>query len=677
MRRSSTEESSSSSSRSVPAGSFRQSLPDSTAHGHDGGSSPRSLPMPRPAGPDRRSTEDHLRARRRRHAARVLGRLPMASSTWRRAPTCLQRGRPSRDPPTQIVCDVDTSGGRLAGIRSAPATPSPMRLPALTPRSAWPTARHGHVHGGDLALARDARRAIEPAWSPPSTCWRSGVAAPRPVVRVAHLPDRSRRTGTPDFVALAGRRMARDRRRVGSTSSVGSSPLAGPWHARDAACTLQLRSRTRAAGSTLHAFAGVAAIRARWPRVIASTSMLRLACVVRRVRQRCADFTWMRHFLGLGSRASSAVGAGRDDWQRAPGRPHRRPRPRSLLPLAGPGDDLRARRRHAGFTILEHLAALRRRAPCHRPAHKPVALHPYVEEDHEAQDQRPPQEGQPRQQAQRRPGLTADLDPRRRPAGRSRRRRPPGATTSSTSLHGVEVADPFRWLEDGDDPETRAWVDAQNDRTEPVLDALPGRAELHDRLSALLRAGSSVACAVAGDRVFSLERWGHHDQAVLVVRPADAPGRGPHAWSTRTRSPATRPRPSTGTTRRPTAGSSPTASRPAATSARTLHVARRRDRRARSPTRSRTPGPRRWRGRPTASAFAYTRYPDPASVARRRPRLLAQGLLAPPRRPTGATTSWCGTTCPTRRRGPTCRCRATAAGCWCTCRSGGAGSTST
>ena len=40
----------------------------------------------------------------------------------------------------------------------------------------------------------------------------------------------------------------------------------------------------------------------------------------------------------------------------------------------------------------------------------------------------------------------------------------------------------------------------------------------------MLRAGSSVGCAVAGDRVFSLERWGDHDQAVLVVRPATAPG---------------------------------------------------------------------------------------------------------------------------------------------------------
>jgi prolyl oligopeptidase len=91
-------------------------------------------------------------------------------------------------------------------------------------------------------------------------------------------------------------------------------------------------------------------------------------------------------------------------------------------------------------------------------------------------------------------------------------------------VHGVEVPDPFRWLEDGERDDVRRWVDAQNQRTERALADLPGKARLHEQLSRLLRAGSSVACATAGDRVFSLERWGHHDQAVLVVRPAKAPG---------------------------------------------------------------------------------------------------------------------------------------------------------
>jgi prolyl oligopeptidase len=91
-------------------------------------------------------------------------------------------------------------------------------------------------------------------------------------------------------------------------------------------------------------------------------------------------------------------------------------------------------------------------------------------------------------------------------------------------LHGIEVADPFRSLEDGAAPGTRAWVRAQNERTEAALARLEDRERLRWRLRALLSAGSSVSCAVAGDRVFSLERWAPHDQAVLVVRPAAEPG---------------------------------------------------------------------------------------------------------------------------------------------------------
>jgi prolyl oligopeptidase len=86
------------------------------------------------------------------------------------------------------------------------------------------------------------------------------------------------------------------------------------------------------------------------------------------------------------------------------------------------------------------------------------------------------------------------------------------------TLHDTVVPDPYRWLEDGASEETRGWVAAQNARTEQVLGHLPGRDALHAQLSALLRAGSSAACTVAGARVFSLERWGQHDQAVLVVR---------------------------------------------------------------------------------------------------------------------------------------------------------------
>ena len=44
--------------------------------------------------------------------------------------------------------------------------------------------------------------------------------------------------------------------------------------------------------------------------------------------------------------------------------------------------------------------------------------------------------------------------------------------------HGHRVADPYRPLEDGDAPATRAWIAAQNELTEGVLAGAPARDEI-------------------------------------------------------------------------------------------------------------------------------------------------------------------------------------------------------
>jgi prolyl oligopeptidase len=51
--------------------------------------------------------------------------------------------------------------------------------------------------------------------------------------------------------------------------------------------------------------------------------------------------------------------------------------------------------------------------------------------------------------------------------------------------HGVKVADPYRWLEDLDSPETAAWVKAENDVTLPYLAAIPAREKIKARLTRL------------------------------------------------------------------------------------------------------------------------------------------------------------------------------------------------
>jgi prolyl oligopeptidase len=99
--------------------------------------------------------------------------------------------------------------------------------------------------------------------------------------------------------------------------------------------------------------------------------------------------------------------------------------------------------------------------------------------------------------------------------------RTPAAGSATDVIHGVTVVDPHRWLEDGTSPETVEWAAAQNARTRAALDAIPSRPRLHSRLTDLFRAGTSGAPRIEGGRLFSLDRWGDHDQAVLCVRPLD------------------------------------------------------------------------------------------------------------------------------------------------------------
>ncbi len=53
-------------------------------------------------------------------------------------------------------------------------------------------------------------------------------------------------------------------------------------------------------------------------------------------------------------------------------------------------------------------------------------------------------------------------------------------------LHGVEVPDPYRWLEDGAAPETRAWLAAQQEYARPFFDT-PIRGRIRERLAELMK----------------------------------------------------------------------------------------------------------------------------------------------------------------------------------------------
>ena len=83
--------------------------------------------------------------------------------------------------------------------------------------------------------------------------------------------------------------------------------------------------------------------------------------------------------------------------------------------------------------------------------------------------------------------------------------------------HGTSVADPYRWLEDADAPETRAWVDAENALTRRALDG-PERDAIRKRLAELYDYPRVSVPQRKGTRYFYARNPGLLDQAVLHVR---------------------------------------------------------------------------------------------------------------------------------------------------------------
>jgi hypothetical protein len=92
-------------------------------------------------------------------------------------------------------------------------------------------------------------------------------------------------------------------------------------------------------------------------------------------------------------------------------------------------------------------------------------------------------------------------------------------------LHGMPVADPYRWLEAADDPRTVDWSTAQDDLFREHAAGWPGREALAGRLAELLGAGVVGVPVWRGDRRFFIRRAGDQEHAVLLVAEPGPDGR--------------------------------------------------------------------------------------------------------------------------------------------------------
>jgi prolyl oligopeptidase len=86
--------------------------------------------------------------------------------------------------------------------------------------------------------------------------------------------------------------------------------------------------------------------------------------------------------------------------------------------------------------------------------------------------------------------------------------------------HGEKIADPYRWLEDLDSPETQAWVAAQNAVTFGYLETIAGRAALRERLTALWNFERYGTPWKEGGRYFWSRNDGLQNQSVIYTARA-------------------------------------------------------------------------------------------------------------------------------------------------------------
>jgi len=83
--------------------------------------------------------------------------------------------------------------------------------------------------------------------------------------------------------------------------------------------------------------------------------------------------------------------------------------------------------------------------------------------------------------------------------------------------HGTKISDPFRWLEDDNSAETKAWVEAQNKVTFAYLNEIPERAKIKARLTELWNYERFSAPFEQGGKYFYTKNDGLQNQSVWYV----------------------------------------------------------------------------------------------------------------------------------------------------------------
>jgi len=87
-------------------------------------------------------------------------------------------------------------------------------------------------------------------------------------------------------------------------------------------------------------------------------------------------------------------------------------------------------------------------------------------------------------------------------------------------LNGIVVADPYRWMEDLDSPDVKAWVDAENTVTFDYLEKIPARSSINSELLHIFNYERYGLPSVYAGRYFYSRNDGLQNQSVLYTLEA-------------------------------------------------------------------------------------------------------------------------------------------------------------
>jgi len=90
------------------------------------------------------------------------------------------------------------------------------------------------------------------------------------------------------------------------------------------------------------------------------------------------------------------------------------------------------------------------------------------------------------------------------------------------TYHGIEVADPYRWLEDNTSEETADWVEAQNKVTFSYLDSIPFKKGLEERIKTLVDYEKISAPFKEGKYEYSYKNDGLQDHSIVYRTKIDS-----------------------------------------------------------------------------------------------------------------------------------------------------------